>query len=189
MEASVQQVKWSRGIRNDTLPYFLKRCPISLEMEGGPWLAGGSILRWWNEEPEADYDIFFYDGAQLNKAQEDLFNSNYYQVSASDYADTWENDEGNIIQVCYERWYDTPQEVIDSFDFVLCMWLCGSNRILTSSETIHDSKLKFINIENIRYPGRILERLFKYSQRGYKFHNAEFYRIARKIRDNPDMKF
>ena len=183
MLSNIQDLKHKYNIQNDTLQYFLKRCPISLDINDGPWLAGGSILRWFNNEEEADYDIFFNDGEQLDKAKTTMFNAGYNMEDSSSYAYTYRHHSKEFtIQLCFKEFYNTPKEVIDSFDFKVCKWICANNMILSYNKTIDHAQRKEIVIDKIQNAAYMLQRLFKYNKRGYTFDDSQIRYILHKVR-------
>lgn len=172
---------------------WMKNTPgITFDLEKGPWLCGGAVRRFLsNTEDEGDYDIFFKDAASFNLLKEKfkghIVNENKFNVAIER--------EGYKIQLVQ---FPKPEnnsmfDVLDSFDFSLCMVGTDGNNIFYSiePETEHNSLNNILDkrivVNKITYGNSSMRRIFKYIKQGYFMCDGSISTFLNKIAETPDI--
>lgn len=156
----------------------------------GPWIAGGACLRWYQGLPvgENDIDIFCNSHQQAIKVVENIKSWGRYSTkhesdnaitlsyySKGDYTKNW------TLQVIKRRYFNSLQEVVDSFDISVCQigttgeqWLLGNN----TAKDIREKNLRM----NAPLQPDAAKRLIKYWTYGYRPVEG----LLDDIRNNPE---
>lgn len=151
---------------------------VKPDLTTGPWIAGGSAMRWYQGEiiDESvrgcchDIDVFFNSPEQfdvLRSVVESLrgcslvYNSNNamtYKV-VSQQGPTW------TLQLIKTRWFESAQDVIDNFD-IRAVQICTDGReFIFNSNTLSDIKNRRLYFNKFT-PGAG-KRLIKYIAYGF----------------------
>jgi len=144
---------------------------LSLDINEGPWLAGGSVLSWYNNEPvgDSDFDIFFKDLKQFDQMFGLLMRNHGSIVFTSENAITINitiDDDIKKAQLIRKNFYKSALDVIDHFDFTICQLATDGWDIVSGEKTFEHIKEK--RIEPHKQPNRaIIKRLIKYISYGY----------------------
>ena len=161
---------------------------IRPNMKNGPWIAGGAPLQWYNGESVglSDIDVSFKDQEQYDKfvkrfePEESTKKTvlGIFEVSASsnkdpDFEVAFRTD--NALSLVYKgKWkiqlikrafYDSPEDVINNFDFSVCQIVTDGHTNVFGPDTIKDIKHKNLRIVNMR--PTVVKRLVKYMSYGY----------------------
>lgn len=134
----------------------------------GPWIAGGAVLRWINNEVvgDSDIDVFCKNEKQFNKLHERI--RKYYPFSHMHYTDnaiTYKCDEWDI-QLIKRKYYNSPQEIISNFDLSVCQLVTDGYKLWYGEHTFADVNNKHLRVVNMK-PG-VLNRITKYWIYGYE---------------------
>jgi hypothetical protein len=153
---------------------------IAPDLEKGPWIAGGGPLRWYQNIPvdTSDIDVFCKDEKQAQRIISEVLNYSFNGKSST----TFKTDNATTIKFQYDhpgtdryrdwniqiitcRYFNSIQEVIDSFDLTVCKvatagyeWLLGSN----AARDIKEKNLRFANLTKTSP-----KRLVKYWSYGF----------------------
>lgn len=158
--------------RDDSEPVTI----IWPDMKHGPWIAGGAALRWWQNQPvgESDIDVFCANAKQAETIIENIKQYGRWQRKyESDNATTlsyWNKEKSSkpwTIQIIKRRYFNSLQEVIDSFDMTVCEIGTSGNDWLLGKETAKDIRERNLRMKHPLQPDA-LKRLTKYWTYGYR---------------------
>ncbi len=71
------------------------------------------------------------------------------------------------IQLLRMVWYDSPEHVIDSFDFTMVQFIATGNKLTFNPTAFIDIARKRIVLHRLQFGASTLRRLIKYSQKGF----------------------
>lgn len=153
--------------------------PVSIikpDAEKGPWIAGGAALRWYQGQPvgQSDIDVFCRSPRQAQLLIEDIKSYGRFMVKfESDNAttlsyhrkDDWASEW--TIQVIKRRFFNSLEEVINSFDITVCEIGTGGNEWTLGPFTARDIREKNLRFKLPLQPDAP-KRLTKYWTYGYR---------------------
>lgn len=181
---------WDRilpsGLAVDHDPFCGKLCNyLELDMENGPWLAGGAVRKLYFKEMigNSDWDIWF---SSMNQYQNTLSKIENLRIAdlkhTSSNAKTFQLD-GHKVQLINRNFYPSVQELLNSFDMTICQFATDGAKFKVGDESIQDCQNKIIRIrKNIINPG-IMKRITKYIV--YGFYPTQ--EILNQIESNKDI--
>lgn len=153
--------------------------PMTLIMpniNGGPWIAGGACLKWYQGLPvgESDIDVFCADQKQVELLVEQIKSygsSRYHTKFESENAITmsyYSKDKSKnwTIQIIKKRFFNSLQEVIDNFDITVCQIGTGGEQWLLGPTTAKDINQRTLRMRKPLQPDAV-KRLVKYWTYGY----------------------
>jgi hypothetical protein len=165
----------------------LKEFPIIkqlLEIDGVV-LAGGALRdQIKGEQIAKDYDFFFTKPGAEQQAREILGKSFIYTRYTATFI---VNNHSHLplglshsnpnlndleIQLVFKKIYESPQEIIDQFDFRVCQFAADKNGVYFNPEAYDDLDSKRLVANNITKPIDSLNRLVKYAKKGYDVNEA-----------------
>jgi hypothetical protein len=143
-------------------------------METGPWIAGGSVLNWYLNEPlgESDIDVFFRGLKQFDVCFAKIMSTaNAELVYSSDNAVTIhagvKGGSRKRIQLIRKSWFDSAEKVIDRFDFTVCQLVTDGYTLLLGKDTAQHVQNKTLDLVSMPPHADIVKRLIKYVAYGY----------------------
>ena len=143
---------------------------ISLNMQDGPWLAGGAVRKLFTNETigRSDYDIWCSSETQKLKIAK-LLNSATGSVYKSDKATSFsfftKDKQRYDIQLINEV-FETPEDLLNSFDFTICQCLTDGNTYKFGENTLKDINSKTIRL--VTEPrATLIPRIIKYTMYGF----------------------
>ena len=168
---------------------------INPNMETGPWIAGGAVLRWYQGQPvdESDIDVFCANAKQAADVINAVKSQGQYSVKfESENAVTlslWSKEQGSAklpwtIQIITRRYFASMRDVLDNFDITVCqIGTTGEEYILgkTTAKDIREKNLRF----NRPLQPDALKRLVKYWTYGYRPVDG----LLEDIQNNPNAKW
>lgn len=80
-----------------------------------------------------------------------------------------------------KKWFKTPQETIDAFDFTVSMIAIDTNRVYVGETTFIDLSKRQLIINKITYPASTMSRAFRYYKKGYYMCQGEMKKIVESI--------
>jgi hypothetical protein len=149
---------------------------IWLDINRGPWVAGGACLRWFQGQPvgESDIDVFCANAKQAADVIESIKSYGRYSVKfESENAvtiDYWSKEDYNkrwTIQIITRRYFSSLEEVITNFDISVCEVGTGGNEWKLGPFTAYDIREKNLRFKLPLQPDA-LKRLVKYWTYGYR---------------------
>lgn len=146
---------------------------VLLEDAGGHfdndvWLAGGAAKACVLNEPYSDLDFSFRSEDALFAFSEYLQKRGSEVIYASDDVIAYTPVAYSNIQLSRFAYYDSPQAVIDDFDFTLSKFIVDFNdNVLYSKEDKHDAVNKILRVNKIQNPHTVFLRIQKFINAGY----------------------
>lgn len=156
---------------------------LKLDMEHGPWMAGGSVRKCFLNQPIdfSDWDIFFNNEKQYQDAR-NLMESidNGYQIYESKNAVTYqinvENEDDSRfqppikVQLIFRQYYNSYRDLLDDFDFTICQYVTDGSEYHLGETTYLDSVDRVIRLTSAHMVARpgFITRVIKYISYGYK---------------------
>lgn len=138
----------------------------------GAWLAGGAIRRTLiGHAMDSDFD-FFFASADALKAWEGRLPYSLKLVRETEhhkhYRGTIEGSELPIdVQAIRFKFYETAEQVIDSFDYTVTMFCLDGTSLVTTPYALWDLGRKRLAVHRITYPVATMRRLLKYTKQGF----------------------
>lgn len=132
------------------------------------WIAGGAIRQWFCGEPKSDIDVFGVNEESLQRfittkltGAKKLTEQNH--LSSFSY-------QGQLVQVIKYNYYNSINELFDSFDFSLCQFAWDGNDVYSTQNAIISVLRKHLRVHKIdkKHASDSLRRAFKYQEKGYK---------------------
>ncbi|WP_430256496.1 hypothetical protein [Neorhizobium sp. DAR64872/K0K18] len=139
---------------------------------GGAWLAGGAIRRTLiGQALDSDFD-FFFKSAEDMAAWEAGLPSGLNLIRETEHHKHW---RGTIagselpvdIQAIRFRFYETAEQVIDSFDYTVTMFVLDNDDLVTTPYALWDLGRRKLAVHKITYPVATMRRLLKYTKQGF----------------------
>ncbi len=148
------------------------------------WLAGGALRDYFmGIKIDTDYDIFFPDESQYEKAK--------VYFKAKEAFVKWESDNG--MKVVYnnrtfdliKKFFATPQETINAFDFTVSMFAVDAEKVYHGESTFIDLAKRQLMFNKITYPASTLSRSFRYYKKGFSMCAGEMKKLVEAIQNMP----
>lgn len=157
------------------------------------FIAGGSCRAWFANEEVTDYDFFFPTQMKYEEFELDTYTENekefseliksefgdYEKVWISDNANTYRNEETGVIIQFIHNHYNPIVEQAKSFDFTVCAIAYDFNEKCFYThpkffDDLNNKRLRLIvNDASMLYPLAELERVAKYSRKGYYIREVD----------------
>jgi hypothetical protein len=167
------------GVVGNTIATRLK-----LDLENGPWMAGGSVRKCFLNQPIgfSDWDVFFKNKRQFDEARNSLStirechvifeSSNAITFQIHDYGDQQNPIYKTPIkvQLICRNFYDSCEELLEDFDFTICQFATDGLKFKLGRNTYLDNidgVLKLTSPSMYSRPG-FMSRVIKYITYGYK---------------------
>lgn len=147
---------------------------LNLNMDHGPWLAGGAVRKIYLNEDigGSDWDFWFKSPEQFKRAKQKITDLGASVAHTSDNAVSFKyyTDDGSIqnLQIVKTQYFDTAQQVIDQFDFSVCQLATDGNTTIIGNITARDLRTKTLRLSKPELPAYIMPRLVKYMVYGYR---------------------
>lgn len=150
-----------------------------IEIEDNFYMAGGCFD--WSREL-SDVDVFFQSEDDFHNVIKEL-DEFAIRVRVTDNSSSylWKGIKFDIVK---SKFYNSVEEVIESFDFVNCMAGidCHSSKFISHKDWYTVNKQKRLAIHKITYPMASLRRAFKYAAKGYFVCHGSMLRLAEAIK-------
>jgi len=133
-------------------------------------LAGGAMRALVDTgDTICDYDLFVTDLSVLDPLKKRITDSGFNMVFECPEGKlfTYRNEDVKV-QAINNRQYVDIYDLINSFDITACCAAWDGDRVYKNKRFVFDVLNKRINLNKIEYPKATLNRLMKYSQKGYK---------------------
>ncbi len=157
----------------------------------GVWLGGGAIRRSLLDMPQdSDYDFFFKDENSFLVWQNSMPPTMKITKETAHHIQyegvLFEDADPVVIQGIYFKFYQTPKDVIDSFDFTITQFVLDGDTLITTAEALWDTANKRLAINKITYPVATMRRLLKYTKQGFYACNGCLQDVIKKSVENPE---
>jgi len=159
--------------KNNELNNFLS---LGLVVDG-VYLAGGSLRVLVSESEINDFDLFFRNPSDELIVSNKLIKLGFKKIfqCPKNELKTFYKKGYKKVQLITKRFYDSPKELIYSFDFTAAMWSTDGQVVFTTYNCIDHTNRKVLHINAIEYPAATMRRFIKYSV------NNEFYATQESI--------
>lgn len=179
-------------------------CMPLLDLDKGPWLAGGAVRRllegveeygWW------DFDFFFSSQEEYLQwcnhlrdipDTETLYESkNALTVKMlldNEHCDMI--DEDVIIQLISRDWHKSVTDLLDTFDFRMSQCATDGETLVVGDKTLHDIYEQVLTF-NTRYKAAetsavaTVRRIAKFHKQGYNIKSYHIYSFLHEVAKNP----
>lgn len=155
------------------------------------FIAGGSIksLQYGRNDHD-DVDIFVAEEEELRRLRAffERSGSGYTRDNSVRNGYKYHNNHSNEVIQLLSEIGKTPLEVISHFDMsIIRAYYDGDEDVIVcSSRYQQDNQNKMITFEYVKELGRIMYRIQKYCQKGYKFNIYEFMKISNLLQEQAD---
>ncbi|MDY8046541.1 hypothetical protein UY416_09570 [Paenibacillus polymyxa] len=158
---------------------------------GGPWLAGGAIRRTLiGMELESDFDFFFKNAEQLSLFRKGIEKIGANKINENEHAETYMkriNGKDRLIQIVKMDFYDSPETLLDSFDFSITQLAYDGTDFYFGKYTLWDLPRKKLTLHKLTYGVATMRRLIKYTQQGFTACAGTMKAILEAVVDNPEV--
>ena len=189
---------------------------IRFDIHRGPWLAGGSVLKFAEGRyiGKRDLDVFFSSSEQfaavkkqlddvakseeLKKLEEDVnatFSCQYGVLHQRSFAkrNIYESAAAytyslNIheIQIIRRRYYCNFHQLLGDFDFTVCMFATDGRYIAYHPQALQDMKTKTLRLHRVHKDSVLVKRFYKYIANGYTPAPGESRLMHEIVREEPN---
>jgi hypothetical protein len=192
-----------RGIKNEMLTRLLAALP------GGAYVVGGFAMHLFNGSKDAkDIDIAF-TSEQAFKDTANLFLQTPEKVGEEDllwpfrgytldqdldlfigdntkarFLSFTHNEDRPKVQLLKLAWYDSPEHIIDSFDFTITQFAMNKERIITNFLSVIDLSRKRLVLHRMQFPASTMRRIIKYTQKGFYICPGSLIDICKEIQNH-----
>lgn len=155
---------------NDTLKVFLD---LDIQVDGEVWLGGGALRHVFGCKSKIDdFDLFFDNGLTAAAVAVELEAKNFNCVFTCPLGElktykSFEHDDMKI-QLITKSWYNSPQNLISTFDINACCIAYDGDYIYTTRDAIRDIKRQRVTLNTVTYPNATFRRMVKYHDKGYR---------------------
>ena len=155
--------------------------------EDGPWLAGGALRRLAiGQAQSSDFDFFFRSEQQFDQwcsaisgtAVGETQHHRHFRISV--------DGEQRDIQAIKFRFYESAEEVIDSFDYTITQFVTGGQFLTTTAEALFDLGRQRLAIHRVTYPVATMRRMLKYGRQGFTACQGTMAELLRQTASNPE---
>lgn len=148
------------------------------------WLAGGALRDYFmGVRVVTDYDIFFPSEIEYQKT------ATFFKAKQAEIK--WESDNGMKVKYnnrtydLVKKYFATPQETIDAFDFTVSMLAIDTQKVYTGETTFIDLSKRQLMINKITFPASTMSRAFRYYKKGFTMCQGEMKKIVEAIQGMP----
>lgn len=139
---------------------------------GGAWMAGGAIRRTLiGQALDSDFDFFFKSADALEEWEAGL-PSGLKLIRETEHHKHWRgtiagSDLPIDVQAIRFRFYENAEQVIDSFDYTITMFVIDDDDMVTTPYALWDLGRRKLAVHKISYPVATMRRLLKYTKQGF----------------------
>lgn len=143
------------------------------------WVAGGALLAATVGAEINDYDLFCADPAALEKQ---IVDKKITHVKwGNERVENFRMDNDKIIQVVKAFKYQTMEQTLDDFDFTIIGAAYDGEKIICHPRWLLDIAQKRIVVHRLVRTLNTMNRLLKYTSRGYSTCPVSFATILRQV--------
>lgn len=90
------------------------------------------------------------------------------------------------VQAIRFRFYESAEQVIDSFDYTVTMFVLDDNDLVTTPYALWDLGRRKLAVHRITYPVATMRRLLKYTKQGFTACAGCLQSILKQTADSPE---
>lgn len=163
----------------------------------GAWCAGGAVRRTLiGKALDSDFDFFFRSQEAL-EVWEKRLPATLAMVNETEHHKHWRgpvagSDLPIDVQAIKFRFYQSAEEVIDSFDYTITMFaievddILGDYTLVTTPEALWDLGRRKLAIHKVTYPVATMRRMYKYMQQGFTACQGCMATLLRETASHPE---
>lgn len=152
------------------------------------WIAGGAVRSMVAGLPlTSDVDFFFKSEAAYLAFVRDFGGDN---VTKSNFHSTFTRRIGEkdyLIQAVCIRYFDSAEDVIDSFDYTICQFALDGNDIVVGPYSLWDLARKRLVVHKVTYGAASVRRMLKYAKQGFTACQGCITALLADIAANPEL--
>ena len=164
-------------------PYYFDGIILKPLRDNGitAWVAGGSVRDYFMGVEPVDYDLFFPNKNEFQKAVNHF--SSFGQP-------IWESDNGVKFKIgdkvfdLVKKFYKSASDVIKNFDFTVAMFSTDGKNLYGGKTSFKDLDGRNIVIHKVTNADSTLKRVLKYFKKGFKIKSTEVSKLTNEIRNN-----
>lgn len=151
----------------------IRRLSPILDIENGPWVAGGSVMNIFQNTMQAnDIDIFCKDSSQHRMVWEFIMKNFLYSYIRNDYRKDenlsfFQIDKGIPLQLVGTRYFESLDSLLNDFDFTIVMAGTDGTNWKVGDRFSYDLRIKKLIVNNNQYRAKQIGRLYRYCMKGF----------------------
>lgn len=161
----------TKPVINSNLRQIIDYLP-QLDLQDGPWIAGGAArLAWHNIDlGDHDIDIFFANERQWEEYGKFCSKVDIENSFTTNNATTYQfkiKDLAFKLQLIKKDWYRDYESIFNNFDFTCCQFVTDGKNVITTENAINDTNKKILSYNNHTTRTLDTRRVIKYSFYGF----------------------
>lgn len=159
-----------------------------------PWLAGGALRRLITKQDflSGDFDFFFKSEQQRKNFEGQLIAQGFELKRSTKHAHEfhYQNFEDNKtlkVQSIFFKYYDNPEEIINSFDYTLCQLVYDGEQLYCGDYALWDIARKKLVINKITFATASVRRMIKYALQGYTVCGGAITHVLNSVAQDPTL--
>jgi len=172
----------------NAIEWFNQTFPTVLDIDHGCWLAGGAILAMLDQRDMVgrDLDLFFQSLGQSDLIENHIRTKQSHTRHVTGNATTFKLGTGEVLQVIRRNFFDSPEQLLSTFDFSVCQWATDGKTLVYSDQALKDWKTKTLrNVLGVKETDTVV-RFNKYLLNGYTPDVATSNQILQWILDDSE---
>lgn len=170
----------------------------------GVWIAGGAVRRTFQcKKLESDFDFFFRDQEAMERFEGELIELGGKLLSQNDknkkYILPCDVVEGSAdpdaafylpemeIQLINFQFFESPEAVIDSFDFTICQFAFDGEHFYIGEFSLWDLARAKLVVHKITYGVASVRRMMKYANQGFTVCGGCINQVLKEVAANPEI--
>lgn len=153
------------------------------------WLAGGAIRRTLiGDSLDSDFDFFFRNEEYLESFERELKLVGGVDESSNEHNKTYSifiGEKKIIIQAITIKYYDSIEDVLDSFDFTITQFGYDGETLFCGEYSLWDLARKKLAIHRLTFGTATMRRVIKYTRQGFTACAGMFADILERVVEDP----
>lgn len=170
-------------MREEKKKECLHRFAVLLGLVTPGWIAGGAIRdHFASQSIESDIDVFFKSHDDYKAVIDKLVNDRRVErkyIHKELACFKWRSVD---VQLVGTHFFPSPKETMESFDFTVCCCALDSSEIYMHEHFMEDLAARRLAINKLPFPLSTLERLQKYSKKGFTACNGTLLEVAKALK-------
>lgn len=177
--------------RSDAPTAELTRVLAALNVSQHGWCAGGAVRRTLIQKPlDSDFDLFFKSQDALNTWKATMPDT-LRLLRETEHHTHWKgvlpgSDLPVDVQAIRFKFYQTAEEVIDSFDYTITQFCLDGDALVTTDEALWDLGRRKLAIHKVTYPVATMRRMMKYMSQGFTACAGTMGTLLRETANHPE---
>jgi hypothetical protein len=147
------------------------------------WVAGGCIRDYFLGVMPLDYDIYFPDQQNFDKARAYLESQNAKLDWDSENGCKFSNN-GKVYDLI-KIYRDSPEQTIERFDFTTAMFCIEGDNLYAGDTSFDDLESMVLKVNYITFPESTLKRTLRYYDKGFRMPAEEAVKMVGLIKKIP----